>query len=282
MGRRMINRLLAATLALFLNSQACAQATWSFGVLPQRSATLTAQYWNPILDYAGRKSGIRLEFGTRKSALDYSAAEARGEFDFVYSNHIFAPTHAAAAYRPIARMAGKPIGGQIVVPETSSMHLLRELEGREIGFPNKNAFVAYAAPMSALILAGITVKPAFGGNQEGVMAQLRAGAIPAAGVNSRVMKEYAVRENFNYRALWASEPYLDLPVAAHPRVPATVVRAVRDALTGMAADAEGLKILQSSAAVIKQEPPLGFVPAEDAEYRNQREVYRILWQKEAR
>ena len=57
---------------------------------------------------------------------------------------------------------------------------------------------------------------------------------------------------------------------------------MRAALTGMAADVEGLKILQSSAAIINQEPPLGFVAAEDGEYRNQREVYRILWQKEAR
>lgn len=74
----------------------------------------------------------------------------------------------------------------------------------------------------------------------------------------------------------------DMPVAAHPRVPMQVVKAVRDALTGMAADAEGLKILKASAAVIKQEPPWGFVPAQDTEYQNQREVYRIIWKKEAR
>ncbi len=256
--------------------------TWSFGVLPQRSATLTAQYWNPILDYVGRKSGVTLELGTRKSSQDYSEAEARGEFDFVFSNHIFAPSHAAAAYRPIARMEGKPIYGQIVVPDASSRNSLLELEGREIGFPSKSAFVAYAVPMSALMLAGITVRPVFGGNQEGIMAQIRSGAIPAAGVNSRVMQEYAARENFKYRPVWTSEPYLDLPVAAHPRVPAAAVKAVRSALINMAADVEGLKILQASAAVIKQEPPLGFVPAQDVEYRNQREVYRILWQKEAR
>jgi phosphonate transport system substrate-binding protein len=276
-----MKRFAAALVLLLLTGSAWAQ-THSFGVLPQRSATLTAQYWNPILDYVGRKSGVALELGTRKDALDYSGAEARGEFDFVFSNHIFAPSHAAAAYRPIARMAGKPIHGQIVVSETSSLRLLRELEGKEVGFPSKNAFVGYMAPMSALILAGITVTPVFGSNQEGVMAQLRVGQIPAAGVNSKVMQEYAAREDFKYRALWTSEPYLDLPVAAHPRVPAQVVKAVQDALTGMAADAEGQKILATSAAVIKQEAPWGFVAAQDAEYRNQREVYRTIWKKEAR
>jgi phosphonate transport system substrate-binding protein len=269
-------------LFFFLTAPAWAQTTYSFGVVPVRSATLTAQYWNPILDYVSGKSGVTLELTTRKNSLEYSEAEARGEFDFVYNNHIFAPTHAAAAYRVIARPAGKPIHSQIVVPEASPIRSLRELEGRDVGYPSKNAFVGYAAPMAALILAGITVTPVFGGNQEGVMAQLRAGQIPAAGVNSRVMQEYAKREDFKFRALWTSEPYLDIPVAAHPRVPMQVAKAVQNALSGMAADAEGLKILQASANVIKQEPPWGFVPAQDAEYLNQREVYRIIWKKEAR
>lgn len=276
-----MKRFAAMTLLLLLAVSARAQ-TWSFSALPQRSATLTAQYWNPILDYVGRKSGAKLELAIKRTAQDYSDAEARGEFDFVYSNHIFIPSHAAAAYRVIARMAGKPIHGQLVVPENSPVRSLRELAGREVGFPNRNAFVGYAAPMSALIAAAVAVTPAFGGNQEGVMAQLRSGTIPAAGVNSRVMREYGAREGFKYRAVWTSEPFLDMPVAVHPRVPAATAAAVREALVGMAADAEGKKIIAASAAIIKQEPPWGFVPAQEAEYRNQREIYRIVWKKEAR
>ncbi|KAF0164540.1 MAG: phosphonate transport system substrate-binding protein [Rhodocyclaceae bacterium] len=276
-----MKRFSAMVLLIFLTFSAWAQ-TYSFGVLPQRSAVLTAQYWNPILDYVGRKSGVTLALATKRTSLEYSEAEARGEFDFVYNNHIFAPSHADASYRVIARMAGKPIHSQIVVPQASAVRSLRELEGREIGFPNKNGFTGYAAPMSALIRAGVPVTPVFGGNQEGVMAQLRAGRIPAAGVNSRVMQEYAAREDFKYRALWTSEPYLDLPVGAHPRVPMPVVKAVRQALTEMASNAEGSKILAASAAVIKQDPPWGFVAAEDAEYQNQREVYRTIWKTEAR
>ena len=47
-------------LFLFLTASAWAE-TYSFGVLPQRNAVLAAQYWNPILDYASRKSGVTLE-----------------------------------------------------------------------------------------------------------------------------------------------------------------------------------------------------------------------------
>ena len=277
-----MNRILAVVLYLLLLGSASAETTYSFGVLPQRSATLTAQYWNPILKYVGNKCGVTLELGMKKSAEEFSDAEARGEFDFVYSNHIFIPSHAAAAYHVIGRAAGEAIHGQIVVPDTSGVKALHDLEGKETGFPNKNAFVGYAAPMSALVQAGVTVVPVFGGNQEGVMAQLRAGSIPAAAVNSRVMKEYATRENFKYRALWTSEPYLEIPVAVHPRVAEPVAKAVRDALVGMSHDAEGLKVLKASAAVVKQLAPWGFVPAQDADYRNQRDAYRVLWKKEAR
>ena len=114
------------------------------------------------------------------------------------------------------------------------------------------------------------------------MAQLRSGAIAAAGVNSRVMEEYTAREKFKVRALWTSEPYLDLPIAAHPRVPAHVAKAVQHALVGMSKDPDGLKILETSNAIIGREPLLGFVPSQDSGYQNQREVYRIIWKAEGR
>lgn len=276
-----MRQISAGVLLLLLSLGAWAQS-YSFGVLPQRSPTLTAQYWNPILAYAGRKAGVNLELATRRNAQEYSEAEARGEFDFVYNNHIFAPSHAAAAYRVLARMAGPPISGQIVVPAESTLGSLQALAGRDVGFPSRAAFVAYAVPMAELARQNIPVKPAFGGNQEGIMAQLRAGAIAAAGVNSRVMKEYGAREGFAYRVLWDSEAHHDIPVAAHPRVADKVVAAVRLALLGMAADPEGQAVLKASAELIKQAPPLGFVAALDEEYLAQREIYRLIAKTEAR
>ena len=47
-------------LGAFGGTQPAAAESYSFGVIPQRSAVLTAQYWNPILDYAGRKAGVEL------------------------------------------------------------------------------------------------------------------------------------------------------------------------------------------------------------------------------
>ena len=128
--------------------------------------------------------------------------------------------------------------------------------------------------MDGLKRAGIEVKALFAGNQEGAMGQLRAGRAVAAGVNSQVMADYAKREAYGYRVLWASESYLNIPLAAHPRVPAAHVEALRKAFVAMSEDPAGQLVLRTSAALVKQSPPYGFVVASDSEYDNQRRVYR--------
>ncbi|HUW50524.1 MAG TPA: phosphate/phosphite/phosphonate ABC transporter substrate-binding protein [Sulfuricella sp.] len=260
--------------ALWAGTAQAEEKVYSFGVLNQRSIILTAQYWNPILKYVGDKSGVRLQLKMGKTAPETSAMIGRSEFDFVYSNTIFTPANSPAGYRVIARPIEKAIQGQIVTLNDSPVHALKDLEGKEVGFPSLVAFVGYAVPMNALLQAGISVKPVFAGNQEGIMGQLKAGRVIAAGVNSEVMRDFAQREHVKYRVLWASEGYLNLPVSAHPSVPMEKIRTVKAALVNMAKDPEGLKILDASAALIKQAPPLGFVPTEDREYENYRHYYK--------
>lgn len=268
-------------LFLFLTTTAWAE-TWSFGMSPFRSPLLTAQYWNPILNYVEKKSGVKLELVTTRTGQEASDEGARGKFDFIWDNHIFEPTHAAAAYKVLARPAGDAIHGQIIVAENSPLKTLHDVQGKEMGVSSMAAFVGYAVTVGELFRRGITVKPVVAGTMEGVMAQVRAGELAVGSVNSKVLSAYAAREGFKYRTLWLSEPYLDVPIAAHPRVPAAAVKAVQQALTGMAKDPEGLKVLKAAADLIKQEPPYGFLAADDPEYDNQREVYRTLWKLEKR
>lgn len=263
-----------ALLALLVAASAAAGEARSFGVLNQRSAVLTARYWNPILQYVGDKAGVPLELKMGKTAPDTSAMIGRGEFDFVYSNTIFTTRSAPVGYRVFARPIEPAIQGQIVVPENSPIQTLHDLDGKEVGFPSLVAFVGYAVPMNALLRAGAKVTPVFAGNQEGIMGQMKAGRIVAAGVNSAVMRDYGRRENYRYRVLWTSEDYLNLPISAHPRVPRKEADAVRDAFLGMAEDPEGLKVLKASAEIIKQQPPYGFAAASDKDYQNYHRFFK--------
>lgn len=271
---RMIFSALFAGLIALPTQAAQATESYAFGVLAQRSAVLTAQYWNPILAHVEKKTGIRLELKTARTAPESNEATERGDYDFVYSNTIFQPKMAPANYQVILRPRDEAIKGQIVTLEASPIRALKELSGREVGFPSLAAFVGYAVPMDGLLRQGIDVTPVFGGNQEGIMGQLKAGRVIAAGVNDQVMKAFAARENMRYRVLWESPPFNNLPIAAHPRVPAATVKAVQAAIDGMDGDAEGAKILEATAGVIGQKPPYGFRAATPADYRSYTDFYR--------
>ena len=90
--------------------------SYSFGVLSQRSAVLTAQSWNPILDYVKRKTGVGLALKVACTAPESNDANERGDYDFVYSNTIFLPKMAKANYQVILRPRQEAIAGQIVTP----------------------------------------------------------------------------------------------------------------------------------------------------------------------
>jgi phosphonate transport system substrate-binding protein len=253
----------------------CAWAEgYSFGVLSQRSAVLTAQYWNPILAYVQGKTGMVLLLKVARTAPESNEATERGEYDFVYSNTIFQPRMAQANYQVILRPRDEAITGQIVTLADSPIKRLKDLEGREVGFPSLAAFVGYAVPMDQLLRQEISVTPIFGGNQEGIMGQLKAGRVLAAGVNNQVMKSFSQRENLKYRVLWESAPFHNLPIAVHPRVPKAAAAAVKAAIDGMELDPEGRKILATVAQVIGQKPPYGFRASSPDDYKSYTDFYR--------
>jgi len=243
-------------------------------VINLRSATLTAQYWNPILDYLGRRSGIPLQLQIGRSQAETVEMINRGDADLVVSGTIFSPQALTVGYRVVARTAGPPVQGQIVVARNSPLKSFRDIAGKEVGFSSRSVFIAYALPMNEILRTGIEIKPNFAGNQEGVMGQLASGRIQAAAVHSQVMREFSEREGFAYRVLWSSEKYTTWPVAVHPRLSAPQVAALQAALLGMQDDPEGQRLLAACAAVIKQQPPYGFVAAAERDYDNYRRFYK--------
>ena len=270
---RTVIHLLVFAAAWLVATAASAQAL-RFGVLNQRSPQLTAQYWNPILDHVSRKTGVALELHIGKSAPETTAMAVRGELDVYYTNHLFTAERDQLGWRVFGRGAGEGIRAEIVVAADSPITSLAQLQDKGVVFPSPEAFVGYWIPMDALLKAGVQVQPQFAGNQEGAMAQLRSGATNAAGVNAKVMAEYAKREGLHYRSLWVSERYMDLALMVHPRVSAALVDRLRATFVAMAQDPEGLRVLEASARLIKQQPPFGFVASENRDYDNYRKFYR--------
>ena len=97
----------------------------------------------------------------------------RGDFDFVFTNHNFQSEFDRIGW-VIARWGGEPEHCVIAVPEGSDVRDLRALDGRRIAFPSPDAFVGYAVPLVTLRDANVHFTEVFAGNQEGVLAQLKA------------------------------------------------------------------------------------------------------------
>ena len=126
--------ILAAAVAAALAGRRRAARRTRFNVLNQRSVALTAQYWNPILTYVSKKSGVPLELKLAKTAQEGNAIAEKGGYDFLYTNHFFTPERDRLGYKVIARPAGPGIRSQIVVPEDSPIQTLQDLNGKDVAF----------------------------------------------------------------------------------------------------------------------------------------------------
>lgn len=259
---------------MLLPVTAMADQSYSFGPVTQRSPVLMAQYWNPILDYVSRRAGVTLVLKVAATGNQSSDATVRGDYDFVFSNHQFKPSAAEQRYAVILRPRAPDISAQIVTLEESPIKTLKDLHRQTVGFANSQAFAGYTVPMDQLLRQGVEVKAVFGGSQEGIMAQLMAGEVIAAGVNGAVMRDYAARHDLPYRVLWQSVPYPDLAISVHPRVPRAVADGVRKAFAGMTLDSEGARVLEASARLVNQSPPYGFVSAKQRDYQSYLDFYR--------
>jgi phosphonate transport system substrate-binding protein len=268
----LLKRVFSFIIIVFLSISFASPREYSFGVLAQQSAVLTANSWNPILSYVEKKSGVKLVLRTTRTGDESRSATDKGEYDFVYSNHIFATPQ--SVYKPILRPNSGDISGQIITLEGSSIKSLKELNGKSVGFPSKSAFIAYAVPSDHLKKQKIAFVEAFGANQEGVMAQLKSGNIEAVAVNSKLLKAYAIKENMAYRVLWESEKFADIPIAAHGKIPEAVIRKVQETIANMAKDPEGAKVLEEIAKLTKQKPPYGFSKATVQNYQGYVDFYK--------
>jgi phosphonate transport system substrate-binding protein len=264
--------VLVVGLATVLATGAVAQdRPLAFGVLNQQSPARTAERWNPILHYVTSVSSVPLQLRMGPTVQDTNAMMGRGEFDFMFTNHNFQTEFDSLGYKVIARWAGEAIHGVIAVPADSPVRTLKDLDGRKIAFPSVDAFVGYAVPLVALRQAAVKVETVLAGNQEGVLAQLKARRVDGGAVNSRFLASYAEREGVQFREIYVSPGYPDLAVIVHPRVPAATVERVRQALLGMRND-------PAAAAILTKAGSRGFEAATDRDYDPVRQVYRLIGQ----
>lgn len=268
--KSLLSLLVAACFAL----PAAAQTEYRFSPVNQANLVTAASYWNPIVAYVSDRSGVKLSLKLGRTSADTTAFVLAQEVEFAFTNHLFSPEREQLGWKVFGRRNTPPLYGQVVVAADSPVTDLAQLEGKEVGFPGPEAFVAYKTPYAQLLQRKLNVRTIFGGNMDGAFAQLFSGKVAAVGANSQLVEGYAKREGKQFRVLWTSEPYHDLALMVSPKVPERDAQAVAKAFLGMAQDPRGREILLAGNKLMGLPADAVFVPSDGREYASYRRFYQ--------
>lgn len=263
-------------LLLFLSWVAPASASgpvYQFSPVNQYNLKVTAGYWNPILAYVSRKSGVRLDLKIGRTSADTNGFILANQVDFAFTNHLSGADREKLGWKVFGRREGEPVRAQIVVPAESKISSLAQLSGAALVFPSKEALLSYQVPYGELQRRGHAVKTVFAGSMDAAFTQLFSGSAAAAGAHSQLVQHYAGRENRAYRVLWSSAPFKDLPLMASSRVPPVHLEAVARAFLDMQRDPQGRMVLAQAAALVHARVPLSFVEAAESDYDGYERFY---------
>ncbi len=255
-------------------AQPVAEGGYRFSPVPQQAIPLVAGYWNPILAWVAARSGVKLQLKISRTSAETTKYVLDQDVEFVFTNHLFSPEREALGWKVFGRRLTPAVHGQIIVSADSAVTELAQLEGREVVFPGPEALVSYKVPSAHLLARKITVRPVFGGNMDGALAQLYSGKVAACGCNSQLAEAHARRENRKYRVLWTSEPFHDLALMAASKVPEREVRAVAAAFAEMHKDPKGLETLTQVSQLVGLTHEAHFLASDGREYDAYRRFYQ--------
>ncbi len=221
-----------------------AKPVYSVDIVPQRTVLDTFSTWSRLLQRLGEKSGLCFQLNISDNFPDFELGIVNGVPDFVYMN----PYHEtmakrAAGYLPLVRDGTYELTGVLVVRRDSPIQDLRELDGKDIAFPAKRAFVASLLLRGYLKKLGISFTPKYVGSHGNAYRTVLMGdAAAAGGANTTFNREPTALRN-ELRVLYETPASMPHPLAAHPRVPEQTREAMITSLLRMAQDPETQPLL---------------------------------------
>lgn len=247
---------------------------YSVAVVPQVAPAKLAQAWMPLLERVSKESGVKLKFVTAPSISDFEQRLLQsGKADFTWCNPLdYVVAAEQYGYQDIAREAKHPLKGIIVVKSDSPLKALTDLRGKRLVVP-RGAFAAETLVQVELSRAGLgpkDVEVRVANSHDSAYLMVLSGQVEAAGGVLRTFKELRPEAQAGLRVLHTTQPTTPHPFSAHPRVPADVVKRVREALLKLGADPANSELL----AGLKF--PDGFEAAEDADYQDARQIRAAL------
>jgi len=197
--------------------------TYTFGIVPQQSASKLAQIWTPILSLLSEKTGDTYLFSTAKDIPTFEQRLKDGEYDFAYMNpYHFTIFNQAPGYQALLKQKNKGIQGIIVVPLDSPLRSIEDLttlSDIKIAFPAPAAFAASVILQAKLKQLNVDYQPVYVSSHDSVYLNISQNTFTAGGGIIRTLKNTLTKSQEQLRILWKSPKYTPHAIAVHPSVP---------------------------------------------------------------
>ncbi len=235
------------TIFLLLASHAVQteEVTYSFGIVPQQSASKLARLWGPLLNRLSQDSGLKLRFATAPDIPTFEQRLAAGEYDIAYMNpYHYTVFHESPGYQALAKARDKRIKGIMVVRKDSTIDRLPDLREATLAFPAPAAFAASILTRAQLKALDVTFQPKYVSSHDSVYRTIAKGIYPAGGGVVRTLNNVTPEIRDQLRILWTSQGYTPHAIAVHPRVESKTTQRLQRALVQLDSQAEGATLLR--------------------------------------
>lgn len=233
-------------LALLAVSLSTPAASYTLAVVPQATPSETHRRWAPFAEQLERATGQQLTVRVYRSFDEFESDLVNGLADFAYMNpYHFLMVHKTQNYLPLVRDGSRNLVGTLLVRRDSQLKSIQDLNGRDIAFPDPNAFAASLYMRALLQERGrIRFTPRFLTTHANVYRHVILGSVAAgAGVNVTFARERP-ETRAELRVLYETPGTAPHPLCAHPRVPADLREAVTRAVLAMGKTDAGRAILK--------------------------------------
>ena len=222
------------------------QRAYSFGVVPQQSATKLARLWAPLLKHLREQTDCELRFKTAPNIPVFEQRLAKGEYDFAYMNpYHYTVFNRNPGYVAFAKEKDKRLTGIIVVAREAPYRDLSELAGATVAFPAPAAFAASVLPRAYFRSQGIPITPKYVSSHDSVYRSVAKGLYPAGGGVERTLLNLDPEVRAQLRVLWTTDGYTPHAFAAHPGVPHELVVRLQLAMLSLEQDTKGRELLRN-------------------------------------
>lgn len=219
---------------------------YSFGVVPQQSASQLAEIWGPFLAEVGKRAGVELNFRTTTNIPSFEEHLGKESYDFAYMNpYHYVVFHEAAGYQAYAKEQGRKLKGIIVVRKDSPYQTLEALRGKSVAFPAPAAFAASIVPQAEFGRHGIDINAKFVSSHDSVYRAVASGLSEAGGGIPRTLESIQHEIRSQLRVLAETQSFTPHAFAAQRRVPKAVVARVLSAMRSLSEDESGRALLSA-------------------------------------